>query len=134
MPLSSTQKTHFLNLYHMAISDSNADVKELELLYRIGEARGVTRAEIDELLLAPNQVGLSQPKTVLDKIDCLYDLSLIAWADGTVDPNERRALELFCTRFGFKDENIANICDYLLDEASRNTPKKQILQTVSQNL
>jgi len=134
MPLSPTLKAHFLNLYHMAISDSNADMKELELLYRIGESRGISRAEIDELLLAPNQAGLSQPQTVLDKIDCLYDLSLIAWADGSVDPNERRALELFCARFGFKDENISQICEFLLDEASRNTPKKQILETVSQNL
>lgn len=134
MPLSPTLKAHFLNLYHMAISDSNADMKELELLYQIGEARGISRIEIDELLLAPNQVGFTQPQTVLEKIDCLYDLSLIAWADGSVDPNERKALELFCTRFGFKDENITQICEFLLDEASRNTPKKQILQTVSQNL
>jgi uncharacterized tellurite resistance protein B-like protein len=134
MPLSPTLKAHFLNLYHMAISDSNADMRELELLYKIGEARGINKTEIDELLLAPNQVGLSQPQTILEKIDYLYDLSLIAWADGTVDPNERRALELFCSRFGFKDENIAQICEFLLDEASRNTPKKQILQTVSQNL
>jgi len=134
MPLSPTLKAHFLNLYHMAISDSNANMKELELLYQLGEARGINRVEIDELLLAPNQVGFSQPQTVLEKIDCLYDLSLIAWADGSVDPNERKALEIFCTRFGFKDENISQICEFLLDEASRNTPKKQILHTVSQNL
>jgi hypothetical protein len=118
----------------MAISDSNADMRELELLYKIGEARGINRKEIDELLLAPNQVGLSQPQSILEKIDYLYDLSLIAWADGTVDPSERRALELFCKRFGFKDENIIQICEFLLDEASRNTPKEKLLQTVSQNL
>lgn len=134
MPLSPTLKAHFLNLYHMTIADSSADVKELELLYQLGEARGVDRVEIDELLLAPNQVGFIQPQTVLEKIDCLYDLSLIAWADGTVEPNERKALELFCSRFGFKDENISTICDFLLEEASKNTPKKQILTTVSQNL
>jgi hypothetical protein len=118
----------------MAISDSNADVRELEMLYNIGEAKGISRAEIDDLLLTPNQVGFSQPQTVLEKIDCLYDLSLIAWADGSVDSTERKALELFCSRFGFKDENISQICEFLLDEASRNTPKKQILNTVSKNL
>jgi uncharacterized tellurite resistance protein B-like protein len=134
MPLSPTLKAHFLNLYHMAIADSNADMRELELLYKIGEARGIDRKEIDELLLAPNQAGFSQPVSVLDKIDYLYDLSLIAWADGTVDNSERKALELFSKRFGFKEENISQICDYLLDEASRNTPKEKLLQTVSENL
>lgn len=134
MSLTIELKSHFLNLYHMAISDSNADVRELEMLYQIGEARGVARAEIDALLLQPNQAGISQPQTVLEKIECLYDLSLIAWADGSVDPQERKALELFCSRFGFKDENISQLCDFVLEEASRNTPKQQLLQMVSQNL
>jgi uncharacterized tellurite resistance protein B-like protein len=118
----------------MAISDANADVRELEMLYQIGQARGVTRAEIDTLLLQPNQAGITQPETVLEKIECLYDLSLIAWADGSVDPQERKALELFCSRFGFKDENISQLCDFVLEEASRNTSKEQLLQMVSQNL
>lgn len=134
MSLTIELKSHFLNLYHMAISDSNADVRELEMLYQIGEARGVTKAEIDALLLQPNQAGISQPQTVLEKIECLYDLSLIAWADGSVDPKERKALELFCSRFGFKDENISQLCDFVLEEASRNTSKQQLLQMVSQNL
>ena len=134
MSLTIELKSHFLNLYHMAVADSNADVRELEMLYRIGEAKGVTRTEIDTLLLQPNQAGISQPQTVIEKIDCLYDLSLIAWADGSVDPQERRALELFCSRFGFKDENISQLCDFLLEEASKNTPKQQLLHTVSQNL
>jgi hypothetical protein len=134
MSLTIELKSHFLNLYHMAISDANADVRELEVLYQIGEARGVTRAEIDTLLLQPNQAGISQPQTVLEKIECLYDLSLIAWADGSVDPQERKALELFCSRFGFKDENISRLCDFVLEEASRNTSKEQLLQMVSQNL
>jgi len=134
MSLTTELKSHFLNLYHMALSDSQIEIKELETLYRIGEARGISRAEIDALLMNADQEGFSPPETVLEKIDCLYDLSLIAWADGTVDPDEKKTLALFCARFGFRDENISGICEYLLDEASRNTPKEQILSTVSQNL
>lgn len=134
MPLTSELKSHFLNLYHMALSDSEIDMKELETLYRIGEARGISRDDIDTLLLQADKEGFTPPVTVLEKIDCLYDLSLIAWADGTVDPDEKKTLALFCARFGFRDENIPSICEYLLNEASRNTPKQQILSTVSQNL
>jgi uncharacterized tellurite resistance protein B-like protein len=134
MSLTPELKSHFLNLYHMALSDSQVDVKELEMLYRIGEMRGIDRKEIETLLLQPNQIEPTLPNTVLEKIDCLYDLSLIAWADGIIDKSERKALELFCLRFGFKDENISQICEFLLTEASNNTPKEQILSTVSQNL
>jgi len=134
MSLTPELKTHFLYLYHMALSDSQVDIKELEMLYNIGETRGINREEIESLLLQTNTDILDQPKTVLEKVDCLYDLSLIAWADGTVDESERKALHLFCSRFGFKDENVSLICEFLLAEAFKKTPKEQILTTVSQNL
>lgn len=134
MPLTPELKDHFLHLYHMALSDTEVDIKELEMLYRIGEDRGISREDIDTLLMQPMESDIPPPKTVLEKIDCLYDLSLIAWSDGRVDPGERETLARFCTRFGFRDENISAICEYLLEEASRNTPKEEILTTVSQNL
>lgn len=134
MSLNPELKAHFLNLYHIALSDSRVDVRELEVLYRIGEARGISRADIDALLLQPEQTAFFQPGTVLEKIDLLYDLSLIAWADGSVDTDETETLKHFCIRFGFQEENIDQICAFLLDEAEKNTPKQQILSTVSQNL
>lgn len=134
MSLTPELKDHFLHLYHMALSDAQVDVKELEMLYRIGESRGVSRSDMDTLLIDSDQPRNTIPQTVLEKVECLYDLSLIAWADGYIEPEERKALELFCVRLGFKEENISQICQYLLDEAGRNTPKEQILSTVSQNI
>lgn len=134
MPLTPELKTHFLNLYHMALSDANVDMKELETLYLIGESRGIARAEIDALLLEADDTGFSIPESVIDKIDYLYDLSLIACADGIVDEGERQTIAGFCSRFGFQDENIQQICDLLLEEAAKKTPKAQLLSTISQNL
>lgn len=134
MSLTPALKAHFLNLYQMALSDSQVDIKELEILYRIGEARGISKSDIDSLLLHPDQFNFPPPKTILEKIDCLYELTLVAWADGRIDPVEREMIEHFCALFGFKEENIALICEYLLDEAFKKTPKKQVLSTVSQNL
>jgi hypothetical protein len=134
MSLTPELKTHFLNLYQMALSDSQIDIRELETLYRIGEARGVGRTDIDALLLQPGPANFSPPDTILEKVDCLYDLCLIAWADGVLDQDEKQTLELYCSRFGFRDENIAIICEFLLEKASKGTPKEQVLSTVSQSL
>jgi uncharacterized tellurite resistance protein B-like protein len=134
MSLTPELKAHFLNLYHLALSDSQIDIKELETLYRIGEAKGVSRSDINALLLQPGEASFSPPETVLEKIDCLYDLCLIAWADGVLDNEENEILKLYCSRFGFQDDNITQICAFLLEEASKNTPKQQVLTTVSQNL
>lgn len=134
MALTPELKNHFLHLYQMALSDSEIDVKELEALYLIGQDRGISREEIDNLLLQSGSVDILPPQSVLEKIDCLYDLSLIAWSDGQLDPEERETLERFCARFGFEDRNVGPICDYLLEEAFKKTPKEAILLTVSQNL
>lgn len=134
MSLTPELTNHFLHLYHMALSDSQVDIKELEMLYRIGESKGVSRADIDALILHSDQTQFTPPQTVLEKIDCLYDLCLIAWSDGQVDAGEKETLAHFCTRFGFQDENVSIICEYLLEEAYKNTPKQQVLSTVSENL
>ncbi|PZR26443.1 MAG: hypothetical protein DI535_14325 [Citrobacter freundii] len=134
MALTPELKNHFLHLYQLALSDADVDIKELEILYRLGEDRGLTRTEMDSFLLQPQNEELQPPQTVLEKVDCLYDLSLIAWADGKVEPAERAMLGSYCARFGFREENIAAICEFLLDAASQNIPKQQILTTVSQNL
>jgi len=134
MTLEPKLKGHFLNLYHMALSDSEIDTTELEMLYKIGEQKGVSKSEIDATILQPDTVKFISPETVLDKIDCLYDFALIAWADGKVDPSERRLIEVFCSKFGFQEENISAISQFLLDEAEKGTSKETILLTVSENL
>ncbi len=134
MNLEPKQKGHFLNLYHIALSDAEIDTTELELLYKIGERRGVSKEDIDTTILQPDAIKFTSPETVLEKIDCLYDFALIAWADGKIDPHEKRLFEVFCTKFGFQDENIPTITQFLFEEAEKGTSRENVLLTVSKNL
>ena len=127
-------KCHFLNLYHMALSDTEVDTRELEILYMIGEEKGLTRTEIDSVVLTPDTVKFIAPTTVLEKIESLYDFARIAWADGRIDENEKRLMQLFSKKFGFEDENIPIIIQFLLDEAEKKTTKEDIFKIVTENL
>jgi hypothetical protein len=134
MNLETTLKGHFLNLYHMALSDAEVDTTELEMLYKIGEEKGVSRIEIDEVVIRPHTIKFSPPESVLEKIESLYDFARIAWADGKIDENEERVLTMFCTKFGFEKENVPIIVKFLLDEAQKGTSKQDIFKIVSENL
>ena len=134
MNLETTLKGHFLNLYHMALSDAEVDTTELEMLYKIGEEKGVSRIEIDEVVIRPDTIKFSPPESVLEKIESLYDFARIAWADGKIDENEERVLTMFCTKFGFEKENVPTIVKFLLDEAQKETSKQDIFKIVSENL
>ena len=134
MKMETTLKGHFLHLYHMALSDAEVDTTELEMLYKIGEENGVSRIEIDEVVIRPDTIKFSPPESVLEKIESLYDFARIAWADGKIDENEERVLTMFCTKFGFEKENVPTIVKFLLDEAQKGTSKQDIFKIVSENL
>ena len=134
MNLEASLKGHFLNLYHMAISDAEVDTIELEILYKIGEEKGVSRIEIDAVVVRPDTIKFSPPESVLEKIESLFDFARIAWADGKIDENEERVMTMFCTKFGFEKENIPTIVRFLLDEAQKGTSKEDIFKIVSENL
>ena len=134
MTLESNLKGHFLNLYHIALSDAEFDPAELEMLYTIGEEKGVSKEEIDEVVIHPDTIKFNPPETVLEKIESLFDFARIAWADGKVDENERSVMQMFCQKFGFEQENISTIVQFLLEQAKNGTSKTEIFKIVSDNL
>lgn len=118
----------------MALSDTQIDVVELETLYKIGQEKGVEKSEIDQLILNPDKVKFSFPDTLEEKIIYLYDYAKIILADGFVDVNERKTLELFCNRFGFEEDNVPNIAEFLIVSAKDNLQINDLLQIINENL
>lgn len=118
----------------MALSDTQIDTVELEALYKIGQEKGIEKSEIDRVILNPDKVKFTIPDTLNDKMTHLYDFAKIILADGVVDKHERATLELFCNRFGFEDENIVSIADFLIASAKENIELNALLQLINENL
>jgi uncharacterized tellurite resistance protein B-like protein len=134
MNIDPTLKTHFLNLYHMALSDSQIDTVELEVLYRIGEERGVLKSEIDAVVLRPDTFKFSIPNSVLERVEYLLDFARMAWADDNIAEDEKQLMIHLCKKFEFQDDNIENIIQFLFEEVKKCTPKEEILKMVSENM
>jgi len=120
-------KAHFLRLYQMAICDEDFSALELKMLYKFAEERGVTAKNLDEILLNPIDSRNTLPNVLEEKIDYLYDLSVMIWADNEIDDNERSALEKYIKLFGFVDENIVALADYFLESVKQGKTKNEII-------
>jgi uncharacterized tellurite resistance protein B-like protein len=120
-------KAHFLRLYQMAICDDNFSKLELKMLYKFAEERGVTAKNLDEILLNPIDAKNTMPILLEEKIDYLYDLTVMIWADEKIDDNERSALEKYIQLFGFVEENVSTIADYLLEAVKNGKSKNEII-------
>ena len=127
-------QSHFLNLFAMALSDTQIETIELEILYKIGQEKGIERSEIDKVILNADKVKFTFPDTLDEKIIYLYDFAKIILADGVVAKNERKTLEFFCNRFGFEEDNIASIADFLLVSAKDNLQVNDLLIIINENL
>ncbi len=127
-------QSHFLSLYALALSDTQIDTLELESLYKIGQEKGIEKSEIDNVILNPDKVKFTFPDSLNEKITYLYDFAKIILADGVVDKHERTTLELFCNRFGFEEENIPSIAEFLISSAKENMEVTTLLQLINENL
>ena len=128
--ITNELKGHFLRLYQIAFADDNFDKLELEMLYKFANDRGLTKVQLDGILLNPS-INTSIPESLETRIEYLYDLAIMIWADGKVDDDEYVALIKYCRKFEFLDENIEALADYLLDSARSGVSKQEIINSIN---
>lgn len=128
--ISTELKSHFLRLYQIAFSDDNFDVLEMQMLYKFAEERGVTKEDLESILLKPSH-NSSIPEKFENKIEYLYDLAIMIWADNIVTQDEINTLRKYCLKFGFIEENISDLSDFLLEKAKEKVSKKDLLLIIN---
>ncbi|MBW1655237.1 tellurite resistance TerB family protein [Flavobacterium quisquiliarum] len=124
-------KSHFLRLYQMALSDDQFDVLELQMLYHFADERGIPKEELDKLFLNPISTEFIVPESLNTKIEYLYDLTRIIWADGKITDDELNMLRKYCRKFDFVEENINDLSDYLIECVQKNIGKEEIISQLN---
>lgn len=124
-------KNHFLRLYQMALADDNFDVLELQMLYLFADERGIPKEELDKLFLNPINSDLSIPIDLNTRIEYLYDLTRIIWADGQITIDEMNTLKKYCKKFEFLEENIDELANYLIDCVQKEIGKQEIINQLN---
>ncbi len=129
--ISIQLKSHFLRLYQMALTDDNFDILELQMLYHLAEERGIPREELDKLFLNPVNQEADIPEDLNIRIEYLYDLTRIMWADRKITDDELNTLKKYCKKFEFLDENIDELSSYLIDCVQKGIDKKEIINQLN---
>ncbi len=123
-------KRHFFNLYVLALSDGCLDLSELQTLYDIGVRYGISPDQISQLVMTAN-IAQNAPKTISEKVEYLYDLVRMAWADGKIAPEERNIIKKCVIRYGFLEENAEGIVNYFIESVKNNKSKTDILNEIN---
>jgi uncharacterized membrane protein YebE (DUF533 family) len=114
----SYKKNHIRNLLALAKVDGHMHEKEERLLYRIAKRYGLKDRQVKELVESTEKFKLIIPDNHNDRMNLLYDLVLMVYADGVVDDHEIEFCEEAVKQFGMKK----GLVTWLLDEFERGTP------------
>ncbi len=128
--ITAELKGHFIRLYQMAITDGDFSPSELKMLYNFAEERGISSDDLDKLFLG-HTGNIAIPEKLETKLEYLFDLSKLIWADGVVTEDEKVTLHKFCRKFGFEEENIEQLSDYLLQAAKDKKPLNEMIAELS---
>ena len=131
METNAKKKMQFLDLYCMVMADGIVHPKEMETLYRIGlENYGLTESEINEGVKSAG-VSSAVPELPEERIAVLYEMALIAWADGELDVSERNMLRRYASMYGVNDESVDELVDFLLEKAHCGTDEKEVIKELN---
>lgn len=129
--ISAELKSHFLRLYQMAFADDNFDILELQMLYQFADDRGIPAKELDKLLLNPVNEHASIPEDLDTKIEYLFDLAQMILADGVITDDEKNTLKKYCKKFGFLEENINELTEFLLDFVQNGGTREALINQLN---
>jgi len=114
----SYKKNHIKNLLALAKSDGHMHPKEEILLYKIAKRYGLKDRQVKELVEVDEKYEVIVPDNHNDKMNLLYDLILMVYADEVVDKHEIEFCEEAVKNFGMKKELVS----WLMKEFERGTP------------
>ena len=131
MEVNAKKKIQFLDLYCMVMADGIVHPKEMETLYRIGVNNyGLTEREIDESIKSTG-ASTTIPELPEERIAVLYEMALIAWADGELEESERNMLRRYASLYGVNEDSIDELVDCLLDKAKDNMDLQEVLKELN---
>lgn len=117
----SYKKNHIRNLLALASVDGNIHEEEIALLFRIGKGYGLKPQQVQALIDSTEKFELNIPDNHNDRMNLLYDLVQMVYADGIVDQHEIQFCEEAIVQFGMKKELLQYLLG-LFDKATRPAP------------
>jgi len=130
----SFKKNHLKNLIALAKADGELHKDEIKLIYKMGHKYGLKDRQIERLIKSEKEVELAIPETYDEKMDQLYDLMQMVFADGIVDENEITFCNEMVANFGYPEALV----DWILKKFSTGmveTPQEwEAVKTEAKNL
>ena len=105
-------------LINLAASDKNVADRESKLIYLIGQANGIPKNEITEMLKNPLPIHNTSSLTADERFEHLYNLVQLMKMDGQVFRSEVVFCEQIAEKLGYKKGVVAEMSQHVYSDPS----------------
>ena len=107
-------KGHFSAIVRVAIADGDLSKEEKEFLDKLAIRLEISAAEYEEILENPSKYPINPPYLHAQRLERLYDLSRMVYADHILGPRQKEILTKFALALGFTPGNVPLIIEKAL--------------------
>jgi len=105
---------HFAAIVRIAMSDDIITDDEKAFLDRLARRLDITEQEYKDILKDYKSHPVNPPASYDKRLERLFDLARMVWADDKEGPKQHGLLERLCVGLGFNAKNVKYIADKAL--------------------
>lgn len=107
-------KGHFSSIVRVALSDGELTPEEKQFLDKLAVRLEISNDEYEEILENPTKYSINPPVLHIQRLERLYDLARMVYADHVLGPKQKDILMRFALALGFTPSNVSYIVDKAL--------------------
>jgi len=105
---------HFASIVRVAMENGHLSEEERLFLDKLAKRLEITTEEYKEILANPFKYPINPPHLYVQRLERLYDLSRMVYADHILGPKQKEILTRFSLALGFTPGNVHYIVDKAL--------------------
>ena len=102
-------KGHFSAIVRVALSDGELTTEEKQFLDKLAIRLEISEHEYQEILENPSKYPINPPVLHVHRLERLYDLARMVYADHVLGPKQKDILTRFALALGFTPSNVQSI-------------------------
>ncbi|QWX83938.1 TerB family tellurite resistance protein [Cellulophaga sp. HaHaR_3_176] len=102
---------HFASIASLAAIDGEVNLKEKALLDRFARKLDITDTEYSEVIKSDNKYPINPPATSEERLERLFDLFRIIFADHEIDEEEMILIRKYAIGLGYSSESAKKVID-----------------------
>jgi len=123
---------HFASIVRLAVVDNAISKNEEKMLKRLAKRFHILEDHYKEILKAPEQYAIATPQSYDVRIERLYDLACMIYADKEVTGEEAALLRRIGVGIGFSVDNVEKVTDEAIHLILNNNSFKDFKKAIKE--